>query len=73
LILERTVAVEREELRLRQTPPHAGFRELISGLYNSQCLLAPAALTLKRFCVFLYALLDDYLRFEWKRRLRCDP
>ena len=55
-----------------QTPPHAGFRELIPGLYNSQCLLAAATLTLKRFRVFLYTLLLDYLRFEWKRRVRCD-
>lgn len=60
---------------LSQTPPHAGFRELISGLYDSQRLLAAAAFTFELFrdFKFLCTLLNDYRWLEWKRNLGCGP
>ena len=58
---------------LRQTPPHSGFRELISGLYDLQRSLAATTLAFKRFHLFLYTFLNDRLRLEWKRKLRWDP
>ena len=57
-----------KNLGLRQTPPHSGFRELISGLDDLQRPLAPATLTFKRFRLFLF--FNDHLWLEWKRRFR---
>jgi len=61
-----------KNLGLRQTPPHSGFRELISGLDDLQRSLAPATLAFKRFRLFLFTFFNDHLWLEWKRRFRWD-
>jgi len=73
LKIERIAVDGREKNGLRQTPPHSGFRELISGLYDLQRSLAATTLAFKRFHLFLCTFFNDHLRFEWKRKLRWDP
>lgn len=58
---------------LRQTPPHSGFWELISGLYDLQRSFAATTFTFKRFHLFIYTFFNDCLRLERKRKLRWDP
>lgn len=66
------VAWERKRSELRETPPHAGFREFVSGLYDLQCSLTATAFTFKRFRFLLCTLLDDCLWLKWKRKFGCD-
>ena len=58
---------------LRQTPPHSGLGELISGLYDLQRSFAAATFTFERFHFLTYTFFGDFLRFQWKRKLRRDP